>query len=94
MSITTSPYAVLSKEHYFSTISTPFYIFYNIYTFQNIYAFYFFYILYNIYRFYTFYIEGIVSVESIESTHIGGFGERKLLYKFGTVQAIKYNPCN
>ncbi len=23
----------------------------------------------------------------------GVFGKRKLLYKFGTVQAIKYNPC-
>ncbi len=31
-------FSVLSKEHYFSTISTPFYIFYNIYTF------YFFYV--------------------------------------------------
>ncbi len=30
---------------------------------------------------------------SLQYRYIGVFGERKLLYKFGTVQAIKYNPC-
>ncbi len=32
-------------------------------------------------------------MDGIRIHDIAVFGERKLLYKFGMVQAIKYNPC-
>ena len=33
------------------------------------------------------------STKAIILGNSGVFGKGKLLYKFGTVQAIKYNPC-